>query len=178
MRARILVQHLGLGLAGGIAGLFAMNTLMRATKRLVSEPDPLTPRDKRSMSLVGINHEDDEPATEALARITYQKITGRRPDQRQKARLGMALHWGYGLLMASAYGAFRARKLRRPDPLGGVLFGAALWLVGDGVIIPLLGLSDKPTQFPVSMHAQQLAGHLAYGAATGAVTGALHAKIH
>lgn len=176
MRASSIAQNLGLGLAGGVAGVLAMNLLMKATKRLVREPDPLTPRDKRSMSLVGINHEPDESATQAVARITYRKLTGRRPSQRQKQALGTVIHWGYGLAMAGLYGALRARRLRRPDPLGGALFGAALWVIGDELLVPLLGLSDKPTQFPVSVHAHALAGHLAYGAATGAVTGALHAR--
>ncbi len=57
--------------------------------------------------------------------------------------------------------------------LGGALFGAGLWLLGDELAVPLLGLSDRPTSYPVTSHLQSLAQHLGFGVATAATTGVL-----
>jgi uncharacterized membrane protein YagU involved in acid resistance len=55
----------------------------------------------------------------------------------------------------------------------GALFGAALWLFGDEIAMPLLGLADKPTQYHPTRHLQSLAAHLGFGVATAATAQAL-----
>jgi uncharacterized membrane protein YagU involved in acid resistance len=45
----------------------------------------------------------------------------------------------------------------------GSAYGAAVWLVGDEAVVPLLGLSKPPSQYPASTHAYALASHLVYG---------------
>ena len=58
-----------------------------------------------------------------------------------------------------------------PRPLrDGALYGAALWLFGDELAVPLLGLSDKPTAYHPARHAHSLAQHLGYGFALAAAT--------
>ena len=71
-------EPLGIGLLGGLAGLLAMRYTMKATRRFVSAPHPLTPRDHPSMSLVGRNHREGEPATEALASAGFT-LAGKMP---------------------------------------------------------------------------------------------------
>jgi hypothetical protein len=55
----------------------------------------------------------------------------------------------------------------------GAVFGVGLWLIGDELALPLLGLSDKPTAYHPTRHVQSLAAHLGYGVATAATTRAL-----
>lgn len=177
-----------LGAAGGIVGMGAMTVVMQAGSKaqkrahkirvrvrerrgLEGEPPSKNGAHKpRSMSLVGVQHRPDESATAALGRNLYSAVTrGKEPSGKMKHRLSQGVHWVYGLTVAGLYGAARTRARRdRPDISGGLIFGLGLWAVGDELLVPLLGLSDAPTEFPASFHAQALAGHLAFGAATAA----------
>lgn len=179
------------GLAGGIAGLAAMDYTTKTVSRVLErrsqgaqggaqqgaarqgDSQPRGALEDRSVSLVGVQHEEGEPATEALARLGYRKLTGREPPREQKRRLGDRVHQGHGLLMAGLYGAVRQRYPGGSDTLAGAAYGVALWLLGDELAVPLLGLSDKPTAFPASVHVKALLGHIAYGATLGATAGGL-----
>jgi hypothetical protein len=176
---RNLPKKLAYGLLGGAAGLLAMELVKRATAPLVPRGTPrstnaeLTARS--SMSVVGRYHGPEESATDAVGRIAYQAVTGRAPSPATQRRLSWAVHIGYGLAVASLYGAIRGGRDRgiARAVLGGALFGAGLWLLGDELAVPLLGLSDKPTTYPVKSHLQSLAQHLGFGVATAATTGVL-----
>lgn len=163
------------GVLGGVAGLVAMSLVRRAVAPLVRQREP-KPTDifvgDKSMSLIGPQHEPGERATEALARIAFTRVMGRQPSAEVKQRLGQAVHYGYGLTMAGLFGAIVGRRAEIDPVRAGALFGAALWAVGDELAVPLLGLADRPTEFPVSTHLQALVAHLGYGAA---VAGTLRA---
>lgn len=176
---RNLRKQLGYGLLGGAAGLVAMELVKRATAPLVkrraprSAGEPSTARS--SISVIGAHHGPEESATDALGRIVYQTVTGRTPSPDTRRQLSWVVHIGYGLAVASLYGVIgggRDRSVARAV-LGGALFGAGLWLFGDELAVPLLGLSDRPTSYPVTSHLQSLAQHLGFGVATAATTGVL-----
>jgi hypothetical protein len=154
---------------------------MRLAQRLVAPivkrraPQPLDVfATERSISLIGPHHNLDEAANEALARIAYKAVLRREPSGRAKQRLAWVLHAGYGLLAAAVYGA-----LHRPAHTtgrvvrSGAVFGTALWLLGDELAVPLLGLADKPGAYHPTRHLQALVAHLGYGVATAATTQAL-----
>jgi hypothetical protein len=168
------------GALGGIAGLAAMKLAMDGTKRFVRQRAP-RPRDvfasERSMSLVGVHHQEGESATQALARVAHERLTGRAPSAERKQTLGQAVHVGYGLLMAALYGLARARQ-HGLDLRAGALYGTGMWALGDELAVPLLGLADKPTRYHPTYHLQALAGHLAFGLATAAAAqAALHLAV-
>ncbi|HEX3476964.1 MAG TPA: hypothetical protein VHT91_18195 [Kofleriaceae bacterium] len=175
---RNLRSKLAYGLLGGAAGLLAMELVQRATAPLVKRVarpagEPSTARP--SISVIGVHHDPDESQTDALGRIAYQTVTGRMPSPRTQRTLSWAVHIGYGLAVASLYGVIRGGRDRGVTRavLGGALFGAGLWLIGDELAAPLLGLSDNPTRYPVTRHLQSLAQHLGFGVATAATTGVL-----
>ena len=167
-------RGLGFGLIGGAIGLVAMDLVRRGTAPLVNRRAPerttvfLT---ERTMSPLGPQHRNDEGATDALGRITYQRITGKEPAKATKRKLSWAVHIAYGLLVAAGYGVIRGRS--RHVVRDGLLFGAGLWLLGDELAVPLLGLADKPTAYHPSRHAQALVEHLAYGVAAATTARAL-----
>lgn len=176
---RNLPRKLGYGLLGGAAGLLAMELIKRATAPLAKRGAPRPTNDeltaRSSMSVVGRHHDLEESATDAFGRIAYETVTGRAPSPGTQRKLSWAVHIGYGLMVASLYGAVRGGRDRgvARAVVGGALFGAGLWLLGDELAIPLLGLSDKPTTYPVTSHLQSLAQHLGFGVATAATTGVL-----
>jgi hypothetical protein len=176
---RNLRNKLGYGLLGGAAGLVAMELVKRATAPLVKRRAPRPAGEpstaRSSISVIGAHHGPEESATDALGRIVYQTVTGRTPSPDTQRKLSWAVHIGYGLAVASLYGVVGGSRDRggARAVLGGALFGAGLWLLGDELAVPLLGLSDNPTRYPVTSHLQSLAQHLGFGVATAAATGVL-----
>lgn len=154
-----------LGLAGGVAGVVAMEYVMKGTSRLFRVPSG--GEERQTMSLIGERRRRGETATTALGRSLFTKVMRREPGGREKQLLGTAVHWGFGLAMAAGYGLSRGRS-RHPaaDLAGGALFGVGLWGLGDELLVPLLGYGDRPGAVPVKKHAQALVGHLGYGVVT------------
>jgi uncharacterized membrane protein YagU involved in acid resistance len=163
---------LKLAVVGG-AGLTVMELVRRATSKWLEE-EPRKTADmfasERSMSRIGVNHRPDESATDALGRIVYEKVTGHEPDQKTKGQLSWAVHIGYGLSVAALFMIVRKHPRVVRD---GALYGAGLWLFGDELAVPLLGLSDKPTAYDKNHHAASFAQHIGFGVSTAAATRAL-----
>jgi hypothetical protein len=175
------IEGLKHGLFGGTAGLAAMELAHWVTRPLVKPRAP-RPTDvfatERAISPLGLQHLPDEPPTAAVARIAYQRVAHRPPPDKVKSALSWAVHIGYGLLVAALYGALRTPARRRRHTTrgaiaSGAVFGLGLWLLGDELALSLLGLTDKPTAYHPSQHAQSLVEHLAYGVAAATTARAL-----
>lgn len=175
------------GALAGVAGLVAMDLFQRGMKKVAggggdgdgdAEQAEESNGSKRRLtrfddvSVVGQHHREGEPATVALGRLAYERLKGEEPTRQRGAQLGQAVHWGYGLAMGALFGLLESR-MPTDDVQAGLGYGAVLWLIGDELAVPLLGLSDGPTAHPPSVHAQALGAHLVYGLATGAAMRAL-----
>ena len=169
------------GAVGSVAGLAAMGLFFKAAQALSGDEDQsnghapdLIERQEAldDISVVGDQAEDDENATEAVGRIGFEAVAGHDPDERMKARLGQVVHWGYGIMLGGVYGALRD-DADAPDLVGGLGYGTAAWIVGDEIMVPMLGLAEGPTAHGWKTHAKALGAHLVYGAATAGATQAL-----
>lgn len=163
-----------IGQCGGLAGVCAMNTFMRATADYFQKNGgEATGQPEKSMSLVGRQHREDEGATQAVGRILYTKVAGREPQSPElKSTLSQLVHWGYGMEMGGCYGFFRTNS-GFLDLNGGLKYGTGLWLAGDELALPMLGLAGAPQSKPAATHVQALIAHLVYGAATAATISVL-----
>lgn len=161
-RPRAAARDALLGAAAGMVGTALMEPVMRLASRLQR---PASRSWEESVSKV--------PAPQVLV----QRLGARAHlvvSPEAEARAGLGVHWAYGALLGAGYALLRRRRPGRPL-LAGLLFGAALWLLGDEGLVPALHLSPPPEAFPGSTHAKALAAHLAYGAATdGVLRGAKH----
>lgn len=158
------------GLVGSVVGLMAMRLYWQKVAPLISEQlndKPIESDKLNDISLVGKQYEKGESSTAALGRMAYEKIVGQEPDDKTKEMLSYATHWLFGLLQGGTYGSLRA-KLPGADMLGGLLFGAGLWLFGDETAVPALGLQKGPTAVSPAQHVNRLGAHLAYGLGTAA----------
>ncbi|HUG42024.1 MAG TPA: hypothetical protein VMM12_16265 [Longimicrobiales bacterium] len=176
------------GALGSLAGLAAMGLFFRAAQALSNGRGGSNGRGAASdghsedfierhealddISLVGQQAREEEPATEAVGRMGYEALTGHDPDAETLHRLGQAVHWGYGVLLGGLYGAMR-EEADGPDFVGGLGYGTAAWVLGDELMVPLLGLAEGPTAHAWTVHARALGAHLVYGAATSSATHAL-----
>ena len=95
-------------------------------------------------------------------RAISEDIFGHELEEREKREAGAAVHYAFGTLTGGFYGAV-AEYVPEVTVGAGLPFGAAFWLVGDEAVVPLLGLSKGPDEYPLSTHAYALASHLVYG---------------
>lgn len=170
-----------LGAAGGVAGLLAMRAYWKLATAFIGEDPrskraPGEPDDLDDMGVAGQHHRKDESSTAAAGRIAYEEVTGEEPTEETRALLSTAVHWGYGMMLGGLYGALRGRR-EGLDLKGGLVFGSLAWLLGDELLVPLLGLSKGPTAFPAEQHAHRRGAHMTYGLATSVATQALFGMI-
>lgn len=172
-------KGLVLGAAGSAAGVLAMRSYWRVASTLAGG-DPRTqggnpePQALDSISLIGTHRQEGESSTAAMGRIAYQLIAGKAPEsQETRTMLSYVTHWVYSMLMGGIYGAVRGR-VGAPDVKGGLALGVGVWLFGDELGTPLLGVAQGPTAYPPALHAHALAAHVVYGLASSATTQALH----
>lgn len=171
-----------IGMLGSVAGLAAMQAYWQSLGAKVEEKVDLGGEEvyPDSVNLDDIavgerKYKGEESSTDALGRLLYQSVTGKEPETEEtKALLSQLVHWGYGILQGGLYGAWREGNGRPPDLKSGTLYATGLWLLGDELAVPALGLQSGPTAVPPNQHLNRLGAHLAYGLATAVTTRVLH----
>jgi hypothetical protein len=164
------------GLAAGVVGGLVASAVMNEFQTLLSRLAEGEERSHGAQSLQqgspahGVGRElrergsddEDDDAPERLANAVAVGLFDRELTKSEKETAGTALHYAYGTSMGALYGA--AAELAPGVVTGaGLPFGAAVWATADEGVVPLLGLSKKPTEYPLSIHAYALASHLVYG---------------
>lgn len=109
---------------------------------------------------------DGVPALEVAAE-RLAEAAGVRLSKHERRAGGTALQWGVSIGAGALYAVLRPR-LRNAGAGGGVAFGAALSLLVDEGLIPLLGLAPAPGAFPWQTHARGIIAHLIFGRVTDA----------
>lgn len=99
---------------------------------------------------------------QVLAQKVVETVTGASPAEQTKQKLGMAIHWGYGIVGGGLFGALRS-SVPAIASVGGLTYGVGLWLIGDELMMPIMKLSPASTEFPWENHARAAVNHLAYG---------------
>ena len=108
------------------------------------------------------NKEDQDDATVKAANAVSEGVFGHRLKESEKKPAGAAVHYAFGSATGGLYGA--AAEIAPQVTTGlGLPFGAAFWVVADEAVVPLLGLSKGPKEYPISTHFYALASHLVYG---------------
>lgn len=108
-----------------------------------------------------------EPFEVAAAKTA--EVLGISMTERQRNAASMAFHFGLGMGWAPLYALIRRRWRSRPVPtaLGS---GAAMTILVDEGLTPLLGFSAPNRDYPAITHLRGLVAHLVFGAAGAAVT--------
>lgn len=109
--------------------------------------------------------ESSEPATVKVAVAIAENVFHQELPDDYKQRAGDLVHYVFGVATGGLYG-LAAELSPAVETASGALFGAALWLVSDETMVPLLGFSKGPREYPVSAHVSALAAHLVYAIAT------------
>ena len=140
------------GIIAGAAGGLAATWVMSQFHALIAPPPEEQAKD-----------ESGEDATVKTAEAISGKVFHHDLSEEEKKKAGPLVHYAYGTAIGALYGAFAVHNPITTAGFG-TGYGAAAWVAGDEVAVPALGLAPKPTEVPLSKHAQELAAHLVYGA--------------
>jgi hypothetical protein len=109
----------------------------------------------------------DDP-TEKIAEAISESVFDRKLQESEKEPAGAVVHYVFGIAMGGFYGA-----LSEVAPVvtygAGIPFGAAFWLTADELAVPALGLSEEPTEYPLSTHAYSFFSHIVYALTAEAI---------
>jgi len=147
--------------AGGV-GSFVQNQFFRATAAFApANPDgAFTPPEDAQRR---------EMPTETVARRWVDEFMQRGPlSPEDKARAGRVVHYLFGAAWGAEYAVARESVSALDSPGGAVAFSTAVWLVGDGLVLPAFRLAGGPRAYPVKNHAYAWVAHLAYGLSVAA----------
>lgn len=145
------------GAVGGLVASWAMNEFSSFMKR-VAEPS----RNGHKQKAKGNGRQEEDPTVITAEKIS-ETVADKKLKKQQKEKSGTAVHYAFGAVMGAVYGA--AAEVAQPvKSLAGLPYGAALFVGADEVALPVLGLSKKPNEYPLSRHLSGLGQHLVYGA--------------
>jgi uncharacterized membrane protein YagU involved in acid resistance len=137
--------------AGAIAGALAawvMNQFQAASAKPVAQ---------RKLEAAAPPSTEDNATTRAA-----EKVVGREIPDALKPAAGAAVHYGYGAAMGALYGGLSELVPTIGTGLG-IPYATALWLFGDEIAVPALGLSKPPAATTPAEHASALSAHFVYG---------------
>lgn len=163
------------GMAAGLLAGCAASWVMQAFAQM----EPVHPRPRQKGGSNGGESEgaasrpreaikqegQHEDATVKTAEMVSRKLFEHELTDEEKQIAGPVVHYAYGSLMGALYGGL-AEVMPGLGAGMGLPYGFALWVLGDEVAVPALGLSKGPGEYPVDVHADALASHLMYGATT------------
>ena len=158
-----VLRGMAAGLLAGLAASWVMNEFQQMRPKSQGGSEPQDQPQERKEREAGSGA--DEDATVKTAELVAQRVLHRQLSEREKRIAGPVVHYAYGSLVGALYGGL-AELLPVVSAGAGLPFGAALWLLGDEVAVPALGLAKPPTEYPVESHADALAAHFMYGATT------------
>ena len=167
-----VLKGMAAGVVGGLAASWVMNQFQSTWAKLTQgvekphgaqslqdgSPDHGVARELEER---GSNQEDDNAAVRAGTAIA-EFIFAKKLTHDEKERAGAVAHYAMGAASGAIYGI--TAELAPAATAGvGLPFGAAIWAVADEGLVPALGLSKSPNEYPLSIHAYAFASHLVFG---------------
>jgi uncharacterized membrane protein YagU involved in acid resistance len=151
------------GFLGGIIASWVMNQYQAVENRPVNvrkHEKPVSERSVKSEARKAKN-ENGNP-TVKVAQMVSRKLIHHELTPAEKKIAGPTVHYGYGAAVGALYGGLS--ELLPTVSIGlGIPYATLLWLGGDEIAVPALGLAKPPTQVPVEKHASEVATHFVYG---------------
>lgn len=163
------------GAAGGLAGSVAMNQFQALWGKLTeNEERPHGAQAQqqgspdhgigRELAERGVDEPDDNAAVRTGNAVS-EFVFDHHLTKPEKEKAGAIVHYAFGAGSGAMYGAM-AEVVPAATVAQGTAFGAAVWVIADEAIVPAVGLSRKPTDYPLSTHGYAFAAHLVYGFTT------------
>ena len=124
---------------------------------------PPTEQEKQLVGADPTGHLENMPPAVLADRVARR--LGHGPlDTATKLRIQNAIHYTFGALSGSAYGAL-AQAFPATSAGAGTAAGAGLYLASHGSTLPMLGVQAPPWRLPRAAFVWELTSHLLFGAA-------------
>jgi hypothetical protein len=153
-------------LLGAAASIPASKVKALSERRLQLAAEKVWPPSEQQKQLVGADptgHLENMPPAVLADRVATR--LGHGPlDRARKLRIQNAVHYTFGALSGSVYGAL-ADVFPAATAGTGTAAGAALYLASHGSTLPLLRIQAPPWRLPRAALAWELTSHLIFGAA-------------
>ncbi len=151
MHEQELIADVGIGLVGGYVGTKVMEPVSTKLYEWESEGD----RQREDEVRPG-------PPYEIAARKTTHLLGLEFSDQRIQKLGTVVFHYGLGMSWGPVYTLLRRRTDLNPV-VAGLSTGAAMSLIMDEGLTPLLGFSAPNRAYPLATHLRGFVAHLAFG---------------
>ena len=158
-------KGLAAGLIGGLVASWTMNRFQDVWSQVAKGAETRQGNQETSdtqASEFGSKPEVPDDTTMKAASAVSEGVFGHKLTQSEKKIGGAAVHYVLGTGVGGLYGA-AAEMSPNVTAGAGLPFGAVFWLVVDEGAVPLLGLSEGPMEYPLSVHAYALSSHFVYG---------------
>jgi hypothetical protein len=162
------IRGLAAGLLAGCAASYFMNQLSQASqgqKKRESVDKSSQTGGQSSQRQAREGGKEEQDTTVATAQAISRKLFHHELSDGEKQIAGPAVHYAYGSIVGAIYGGV-AEVFPIVGAGFGLPFGFGLWLLGDEIAVPALGLAKGPAEYPASVHADALASHFVYGLTT------------
>jgi uncharacterized membrane protein YagU involved in acid resistance len=158
-----------IGVVSGILAAMAMDTfsrLMRGAHDGRREVDGATPggeRDAKGAQPAQAKDSGGQDATVKVGTAAFESVAGYKPSPEVQQWLGTAAHYTFSAALGVNYllASEQAPDLRRGF---GTMYGSLVWAAADEGVLPAAGLSKKPGEIPLGVHAYAIGAHWVYGA--------------
>jgi uncharacterized membrane protein YagU involved in acid resistance len=181
-----VLKGLAAGIIGGLVASWTMNQFQAACSKLMAGEE--RPHGAQSLQQGSPEHgigrelqargrdEPDDNAAVRTANAVAELGFNEHLTKDEKELGGAIAHYAMGTASGAIYGAM-AEVLPLSTVGLGLPFGAAVWLTADEWIVPQLGLSRAPADYPLSTHVYSIASHLVYGLTTELVRRAVRGAL-
>ncbi len=115
-------------------------------------------------------------ATSGIADSVADHVLGRKLSKREKKAGAALVHYGNAAILGSLYCALIPASARRRF-WSGPLFGLAVGLLANELLMPALGLTRKPRRYTTKMRLNGGCEHLVYGITLQLVSNKLKRRI-
>jgi hypothetical protein len=159
------VKGLAAGAIGGLVASWIMGYVHAALGGAQQNlDDPSAEAGRRQEQGQAQQQSGGEDATVKTAVAIAEAFHTEIPQEKKKTA-GSIVHYAYGTILGGLYG-MAAEDWRTARWGEGALFGTAVWLGSDEIMVPALKLAKGPREYPLKIHAGALASHLVYGVTT------------
>ena len=142
-----LLQGAAIGAMCGLLASAAMNVVPAIWSRF-DKPKP--------------QEGDGDDATVKTAEKIAEPVLDRPLTDEEKKTGAPAVHFAFGTTVGALYGALAVAA--PPVTVGlGTAYASAVWLLGDEIAVPSLGLAPPPRDMPASGHFKYWLSHVVYG---------------
>jgi uncharacterized membrane protein YagU involved in acid resistance len=155
-----------IGVVSGIVAAMAMDTFSRLMRgndgREAEGATPGGERDAKGAQPAQAEASGGQDATVKIGTAAFESVAGYTPSRETQQWLGTLAHYGFSAAVGMNYvlASERAPELRRGY---GTMYGSMVWAAADEGAVPAMGLSKKPTEIPMGVHAYALSAHWVYG---------------